>query len=80
LLLIRQYGIVDTVTLGTAIRSVFDSRATHAVPHSLAPPPRALAPAFRREATSVGIVSELGEAHRLLVEWLDPVLNEIRRR
>jgi hypothetical protein len=79
LVLIREYGKVDAVTLRRAIRSVFASRATHPVPEYLAPPPRALAPAFRREATSVGIVPELSEAHHLLVEWLDPVLREIRR-
>ena len=78
LLLIRQYGTVDTVALRSAIRRVFDSRATHPVPEHLEPPPRALAPAFRREALAVGIVSGLNEAHDLLAKWLNPLLLEIQ--
>ncbi|MBP7620187.1 MAG: nucleotidyl transferase AbiEii/AbiGii toxin family protein [Gemmatimonadales bacterium] len=80
LLLIRQHGRVDPVVLRSAILKVFESRATHPVPESLAPPPQALEPAFRRDAASVGVVSELSEAHHLLAEWLDPVLGEVHRR
>lgn len=80
LLLIRQYGKIDTVALRSAIRGVFESRATHPAPERIASPPHALAAAYRREAAPVGIVSELSEAHRLLVEWLDPVLGEVHRR
>jgi len=80
LLLIRQYEPVDPGRLREAVRRTFDQRATHAVPQRLLPPPAALAVAYRREARSVSTVTELGEAHQLLAQWLDPVLAEIQRQ
>ncbi len=76
LLLIRQYGHVDTTRLRGAIHRVFYRRATHAVPERLPPPPRELAFSYRREATPVGIAVGLDEVHQLLASWLDPILLE----
>jgi hypothetical protein len=60
--------------LRDAIQRVFDRRATHGIPKRLPPPPSELAVGYRREARQVRVVSGLQEAHRLLAEWLDPVL------
>jgi hypothetical protein len=74
LLLIRRNTDVDSVLLADTIQRVFHRRATHAIPHHLPPPPNALAVAYRREAAHLDTATELNEAHRLLSEWLDPVL------
>ncbi|MFQ5972668.1 MAG: nucleotidyl transferase AbiEii/AbiGii toxin family protein, partial [Alphaproteobacteria bacterium] len=79
LLLVRQHAHVDATRLLDAIRRVFQSRATHAVPERFPRPPRALAVAYRREAERVAVAAELDEAHQLLADWLDPVLAEIRQ-
>lgn len=77
LLLVRQHEYVDVAKLRNAIRQVFNRRATHPVPARLPPPPRALAVAYRRAAEPVGIAATLDAAHRILADWLDPVLAEI---
>jgi hypothetical protein len=74
LLLVREHERLDPVVLRRAIQAVFDRRATHAVPERLPPPPRELAVGFRREAEPVNVVYQIEDAHRLLAEWLDPVL------
>lgn len=74
LLLVREHERPDPVALREAIRTVFDRRATHAIPERVPPPPRELAVAYRREAERVDVVSRLEDAHRLLADWLDPVL------
>ena len=74
LLLIREHGRLDPEALRPAIQHVFDGRATHAVPVCLPPPARALAVAYRREAERVEVVSRIEDAHRLLADWLDPIL------
>ena len=79
LLLIRQHEHVDVNLLQEAVQRVFHSRATHAVPEHLPPPPAALAVAYRREARDVSVAAGLEEAHQLLALWLDPVLARIRR-
>jgi hypothetical protein len=79
LLLIREYAESEPAALCDAILRVFDRRATHLVPERLPPPPRALGVAYRREAARVGLVTSLDEAHRVLADWLDPVLAEIHR-
>lgn len=76
LLLIRQHERVDAAVLRDAIQRVFHGRATHAVPERLPAPQGELAVGYRREAEHVGIASELDVAHRLLADWLDPVLAE----
>jgi predicted nucleotidyltransferase component of viral defense system len=78
LLLIQQYERVETDALRDAIKQVFTRRETHDVPMRLAPsPPRELAVSYRREAEHVGVARALEEAHRLLADWLQPVLDEI---
>lgn len=79
LLLIRQYARVDAAPLGDAIQRVFGCRATHAVPKSLPAPPRELAVGYRKEAEQVGLARALDEAHQLLADWLNPVLDGIHR-
>jgi len=76
LLLIRPYMHVDADLRRAAIQRIFDRRATHPAPERLPAPPTALAVAYRREARGVSTVAELGEAHQLLAQWLDPVLAE----
>jgi len=74
LLLIREHARLDPVALRNAIQRVFDRRATHAIPERVPPPPRELAVSYRREAEQVRVASDLEEAHRLVTDWLDPVL------
>jgi len=78
LLLIHQHGHLDPAALPNAICDVFRRRATHPVPARLLPPRKDLGVAFRREAEHVGVVARLNDAHRLLAEWLDPLLAAIR--
>jgi len=77
LLLIRRSEHVDVGLLREAVQRVFHRRATHALPERLPPPPAALAVAYRREARGVSTAADLADAHRLLAQWLDPVLAEI---
>jgi len=74
LMLIREHERLDPAVLRDAIQRVFDRRATHGIPKRLLPPPRDLAVGYRREAKQVRVVPGLEEAHRLLADWLDPVL------
>jgi hypothetical protein len=74
LLLIREHEPPDPVRLRDAIQRVFHRRATHDIPECVPPPARELAVGYRREAEQVSVASELEEAHRLLADWLDPVL------
>lgn len=80
LLLIREHHRPDSTSLREAICVVFDRRATHDIPHRLPSPPRELAPAYRREAERVDVASRIGDAHRLLAEWIDPILAGTRPR
>lgn len=79
LLLIRQYERMEPAALKDAITRVFARRQTHAVPSRLPPPPRGLAVSYKREAERVRVNPVLAEAHQLLAEWLDPLLDEIKR-
>ena len=74
LLLIQKYVSVDGTRLTAAIRNTFERRATHPAPTALPKPPAALAVSFRRDASAVGLPPSLDEAHRVLAEWLDPLL------
>jgi hypothetical protein len=74
LLLIREHERLDPVALRDANQRVFDRRSTHGILKRLLPPSRELAVGYRREAKQVRVVSGLEEAHRLLADWLDPVL------
>lgn len=78
LLLVRDHETLDLVSLREAIRTVFARRATHAVPARFPSPPRELGVAYRREAERVGVASRIEDAHRLLADWLDPVLARTR--
>jgi len=72
--LIRQFERVDARRLVDVIRRTFARRRTHPAPGHLPVPPGGLAVAYRREAAAVGITTSVDEAHRLVAEWLDPVL------
>jgi hypothetical protein len=74
LLLIRKHVPPEPDLLRSAIQRVFHRRGTHDIPERLPLPSRDLAVGYRREAEQVGVASGLEEAHRLLAEWLDPVL------
>lgn len=78
LLLIQRHARVDGPRLGQEIRATFERRATHAVPATLPQLPAALAVSFRRDAPAVGLSPSLDEAHRLLAQWLDPLLLQLR--
>jgi hypothetical protein len=78
LLLIEQHKDLDATVLVASITEVFARRSTHAVPSSLPPPPGELAVAYRKQAERVGLTTSLAAAHRLLSEWLNPVLAGIR--
>jgi hypothetical protein len=75
--IVHQQEHVDDRLLQVTIVRVSERRATHAVPASLAPPPRELAQAYRREAEHLGIVTGLDESHQQLAAWIDPVLRAI---
>lgn len=74
LLLILEHGHLDPSVLRQAIQHVFDRRGTHVIPKRLPPPGRELAVGYRREAERVAVASDIGRAHRLLGQWLDPIL------
>ena len=74
LLLIREHELLDPVALREAIQRVFHGRATHGIPERLPRPARELAVGYRREAEQVKVASNLEDAHRLLADWIDPVL------
>lgn len=78
LMLIRELEHLDTSALREAIRRVFESRGTHAIPDRLPPPARELAVPYRREAAQLKVAAGLKEAHARLAEWLDPVLAGVR--
>lgn len=80
LVLIHQHERLDAALLQESIERIFNRRATHAVPDRLPPPPRELAVSYRREAEHVEVPSGLEEAHRVLADWLDPVLAAICER
>jgi hypothetical protein len=73
----HRYERVDTAALGQAIQRVFVRRRTHSVPSCLPPPPSNLAISYRKEAEHVGLSPDMDKAHRILGEWLDPVLVRI---
>ncbi len=73
-ILVRQHGRVDAKRLKDAIQRIFARRGTHPVPEHFPEPPLELAVAYRREAEAVGVVTSLEEAHKLVMQWLDPVL------
>lgn len=73
-IIVRKHERVDAQRLKDAIRRTFTRRGTHPAPERLQPPSPELAVAYRREAEAVKIVTSLEEAHRLTVQWLDPVL------
>lgn len=59
---------------------MFARRGTHDVPMRISPsPPPDLAISYRREAKHLGVAPALEEAHQLLVDWLQPVLDEIHK-
>jgi hypothetical protein len=74
--LIHQHGQVDDARLRDTIRRVFHHRATHPIPGRLPPPPRELGVSYSRAAESVGVPKAPDEAHRILADWLDPILVE----
>jgi hypothetical protein len=61
--------------LAKALKAVFEIRALQAVPDSLPRPPADWTLQYRRMAGEVGIVTDLGDAHRQASEMLDPVLS-----
>lgn len=73
-ILVGQHERVDAKRLKDAIQRTFARRGTHPVPEHLPEPPPELAVAYRREAEVVGVVTSLEEAHKLAVQWLNPVL------
>ncbi len=72
--LVRQHARVVAKRLKDAIQRTFARRGTHPIPEHLPQPPPELAVAYRREAEVVGVVTSLEEAHKLAVQWLNPVL------
>lgn len=80
LLLIREHERVDPARLQQAIEVVFDRRATHAIPERLPAPPRELGVGYRRESERLEVTRRIEEAHRLLADWLDPVLARLVRQ
>lgn len=79
LILVRQHERMDTAALQDAIKRVFARRQTHAIPTRLSLPPRELAVSYKREAERVRVNPVLAEAHQLVADWLDPLLDEIHR-
>ncbi len=74
LVLIRLHEGVDAQRLRAAIDRTFAARKTHDVPTQVPPPPADWDVSFRREAGSLNIPADPGEAYRLVATWLEPVL------
>lgn len=74
LTLIRLFERVQADRLRDAIDRTFASRATHTIPQYVPTPPDDWGPAYREEATRVGITPDLPDAQRFVATWLDPVL------
>lgn len=73
--LIRQFEQLDGDRLRSAITETFRTRATHAVPSRLPPPPGDWPVPYREEALAVGIPPDTETAFRLTSTWLDPILD-----
>lgn len=76
LVLIGSSATFDVGRLLHALRTVFESRATHPLPKELPPPPSDWATAYRRLAREVGLNSDLHDGHRLAADFLNPILGE----
>jgi hypothetical protein len=74
--LIRSFQRSDAAKLARAISQTFAQRGTHPVPERLPAPPEDWRVPYRRDAGPVGITTDLSEAHELVAEWLDPVLQK----
>lgn len=79
LLLVQEHERLDLGSLRDSIRRVFARRGTHAIPERLPAPARELSIGYRTEAERVGVESRIEDAHRLLAQWLDPVLASIEK-
>lgn len=76
LALVAELSTLDANTLRGEIETIFNRRATHAVPAALPPPPADWAAPFRRLAEEVGVPAELRAGHRDAAALLDPILSE----
>jgi hypothetical protein len=81
----RSKDLVDLVSIGSlarfhgdrlqkAIKEIFASRATHALPSALPEPPSVWRTPYRRMAGEVGLDGDLMAGHRLAARLVDPVL------
>jgi len=79
ILLLTNLGAIDGGRLLKAIQATFLSRATHALPITIPPPPSHWRREFQRTASEVGLANiSLENAFHLLQAFLNPVLeNEI---
>lgn len=77
--LVLRHERVDAKRLSDAIQRTFARRGTRPVPEHLPEPPPELAVAYRREARMVGVIASLEEAHKLAMQWLNPVLASAAR-
>jgi hypothetical protein len=79
LALIAELSPLDATPLRDAIEDTFARRETHAVPGELPPPPADWRAPFRQLAQTVGVPTELADAHADAAALLDPILaSEIR--
>jgi len=67
---------IDSALLHAAISDVFDRRATHPIPTTVAPPPDFWAPVYARMATMDRLPwREIADVHAAAKSFLDPVLS-----
>lgn len=79
LALIADLSPLEATPLRDAIEDTFAHRDTHAVPGELPPPPADWRAPFRQLAQTVGVPTELADAHADAAALLDPILaGEIR--
>jgi hypothetical protein len=75
LVLIRSVGTFPAGRLRAAIATTFVARSMHSLPTTFSHPPQDWVGSYRRLAIEVGQNPDIAIGHRLVAEFLDPVLD-----
>jgi hypothetical protein len=76
LVLIRSHAAFEAGRLRAALRTTFDSRATHQLPTAMPPPPPDWSRAYRRLANEVGLDADVSVGYERVAAFLNPILGE----
>jgi hypothetical protein len=75
LVLIRSAAEFNAGRLRRALHVTFNARDTHGLPTALPAPPRSWVAPYKRMADQVGLDPDVALGHRLVADFLDPVLD-----